>query len=112
MKKLLLLLFLLPALAGQAQDKKKLESVAIRTSAVCGMCKKTIMEDLMYAKGVKHVEVDLDAGIIHVDFDPRKTDADGVRVAVTRIGYQADELPADPKAFKALPACCQRSEKH
>lgn len=107
-----MLLFLLPALAGQAQDKKKLESVAIRTSAVCGTCKKTIQEELMYAKGVKQVEVDLNAGLIHVDFDPRKTDADGVRVAVTRIGYQADELPPNPKAFNALPDCCQRPDKH
>lgn len=112
MRTLLLLLFLLPALAGQAQDKKKLESVSIRTSAVCGTCKKTIMEDLMYAKGVKVVEVDLDAGLVHVDFDPRKTDADGVRVALTRIGYSADGLPPDPKAFNALPGCCQRPDKH
>jgi copper chaperone CopZ len=70
------------------------------------------VEELLYAKGVKHVEVDLDAGLVHVDLDPRKTDADGVRVALTRIGYQADELPADPKAFNALPGCCQRPEKH
>jgi len=112
MRTLLLLLFLMPGLAGQAQDKKKLESVSISTSVVCGTCKKTIQEELLYAKGVKHVEVDVDANLIHVDFDPRKTDADGVRVAVTRIGYKADELPAHPKAFSELPACCQRPDKH
>lgn len=107
-----MLLFLLPAIAGQAQDKKKMESLTIRTSAVCGTCKKTIESELLFAKGVKQVEVDLERGVIHVDYDPRRTDADGVRVAVTRIGYSADELPADPKAFQALPSCCQRSEKH
>jgi copper chaperone CopZ len=112
MRTLLILLFLLPAFAGQAQDKKKLESISIRTSVVCGTCKKTIEEDLLYAKGVKVVEVDVDANLIHVDYDPRKTDPDGVRVAVTRIGYDADGLPANAKAFLALPACCQRPDKH
>ena len=107
-----MLLFLLPAFAGQAQDRKKLESVSIHTSVVCGTCKKTIEEELIFAKGVKQVEVDVEANTIHVDFDPRKTDADGVRVAVNRIGYQADELPADPKAFGSLPECCQRPDKH
>lgn len=103
---------------SSAQDTKKLATADIRTTAVCDMCVRTIEGDLIYEKGVKKVEVRLAENIIHVEFDPRKTSIEDLRLAVTKLGYYADDLPGDPKAYAKLPACCQKegcgqpAEKH
>jgi hypothetical protein len=43
-----------------------------------------------------------------VDYDAKRTDPDKLRTAVTKLGYSADGALPDPKARKALPACCQQ----
>lgn len=91
-----------------AQDKKNVEHLDIRTSTVCDMCVTTIEENLIYEKGVKSVDVDLAKNNIHVEYDPKKTTPVAIRTAVTKLGYYADDLPGDEKAFKDLPACCQK----
>lgn len=107
MRNLLLLLLLLPAFAAHAQSKKT-ETLEIRTSAVCDMCIVTIEGEMIYEKGVKKVKLDLATNVISVEYDPRKTNPDALRKAVTKLGYYADDLPGDPKAFAALPDCCQK----
>ena len=43
-----------------------------------------------------------------MEYDPRKTDPEAIRTAVTKLGYSADDLPGDEEAFKKLPDCCQK----
>jgi len=118
MKKIIAILCLAHALSGSAQDTKKTAVLEVRTSSVCDMCEKMIEENLIYEKGVKKVDLDLPASLIRVDYDPRKTTPDAIRVAVTKLGYSADDMPGDAKAFSQLPACCQKEgcgktlEKH
>jgi mercuric ion binding protein len=92
-----------------AQEKKKnYEEVQIQTSAVCGMCKERIETNLAYEKGVKKVELNEETKIVTVGFDPKKTDADKIRTAISKIGYDADKVAADPEAYEKLPACCKK----
>lgn len=105
---LIVLLALLFHGTTAAAQSKSLESISIRTSAVCDMCVTTIEGNLIYEKGVKKVKVDLGLNTIVVDYDPRKTTPDAIRTAITKLGYYADDLPGDPKAFAELPACCQK----
>jgi len=106
MKKYILLFFLaaatidLPAQATMAEVK-------IKTSAVCEMCKKTIEHDLSFEKGVKSVKLDLDSNIVTVGYNAAKTDEQKIRLALTKVGYDADSLKADPKAMQRLPECCR-----
>lgn len=90
------------------QSDRKLAHVDIRTSTVCDMCEKTIEENLIYEKGVKKVDVDLAKSEIHVQYDPKKNTPDGLRQAVAKLGYMADDIPGDEAAFKKLPLCCQK----
>ena len=106
------------ALSAQAQNNK-LDSLVIRTSAVCDMCEETIESNLIYEKGVKSVDLDLATSEVKVDYDPRKTSPDKIRTALTKLGYYADDLPGDEKAYRDLPDCCQKegcgtkpAEKH
>jgi mercuric ion binding protein len=95
--------------AVQAQDKSDRKAhLDIRTSSVCDMCETTIEGEMIYEKGVKKVDLDLATGILHITYDPRKNTPEGLRTALTKMGYWADDLPADPVAFSKLPACCQK----
>lgn len=92
-----------------ADDKKKnYEEVQIQTSAVCGMCEERIETNIAYEKGVKKVELDDDTKIVTIGFDPRKNNADQLRLAISKIGYDADNVPANEEAYAKLPACCKK----
>ncbi len=108
MKQLLIILCLFALPDVMAQSKKNIDSLDIRTSAVCDMCERTIEGELIYEKGIKAVDLDLGTSIIKVAYDPRKTSPEKIRTAVTKLGYYADDLPGDPEAFKNLPDCCQQ----
>ncbi len=95
-------------LANAQEKKSKTETVVIKSSVVCGMCEERIEKDLAFEKGVKSVEVKLDTKMITVEFNPKKTDKEKIKKAITKIGYDADEMLADSKAYKKLPACCKK----
>ena len=94
-----------------AQDiKKSSDEVKIKTSAVCGMCKDRIETGLSSEKGVKSVSLDTDTKIVTVGYNPEKTDPAKIRTAISKIGYDADDVKADPDAYAKLPGCCKKSD--
>jgi len=97
----------------QAQDTKKkkeknLETIEIQTSAVCGQCKDRLEHDMAFEKGVKFVELNDETKVLTIKFKKGKNTKENLKKAVTKIGYDADELPAELKAYNALPACCKK----
>jgi len=102
------------AISGlQAQDKKNkkksnLVTVEIQTSAVCGMCKERLEHDIAFEKGVKSVELDDETKILTIKFKEGKNTKEKLKIAVTKVGYDADDLIAEEKAYNALPACCKK----
>ncbi|MFC3878686.1 heavy-metal-associated domain-containing protein [Algoriphagus namhaensis] len=104
MKKIILTLFIASfAFLANAQVK----TVAIQTSAVCEMCKKTLERDLSFEKGVKSVNLDLETMVLNIAYLDAKTDPDVLRKRVTLVGYNADSLMRDPKAYEKLDECCK-----
>ncbi|MBL7985993.1 MAG: heavy-metal-associated domain-containing protein [Flavobacteriales bacterium] len=93
---------------GAAPAKAGVETVKIQSSAICDMCEKTIETELIYEKGVKKVDVDLTTAAVHVQYDPKKTDADKLRAALVKLGYSADGMAGNAEAFAKLPLCCQK----
>jgi mercuric ion binding protein len=94
---------------AMAQEKKSnTEEVKIQTSAVCGMCKERIEHDLSFEKGIKSVSLDNETKIVTVGYNPSKTNPDKIRLAISKIGYDADTVKADPIAYEKLPACCKK----
>ena len=106
------MMVLLIANPSIAQEKKKnFEEVKIQTSAVCGMCEERIETNIAYEKGVKKVELDDSTKIVTIGYDPRKTDPDQLRTAISKVGYDADDVAADQEAYEKLPACCKKGNK-
>ncbi|MBU2650387.1 MAG: cation transporter [Bacteroidetes bacterium] len=92
-----------------AQEKEsKTEKIEIKTSAVCSMCKERIEHDMAFEKSVKSVELNLKTKIVTIEYRRDKTDPEKLRKAISAIGYDADNVEADPKAYEKLPACCKK----
>ena len=94
-----------------AQAEKKLDEVKIKASVQCGQCKDRIETGLAYEKGIKSSEVDLKNKEVTVKYNPAKTNPDDIRKAISKLGYDADNVVADPVAYSKLPACCKKDAK-
>ena len=101
-------LMIMLTITGFAQSR--LDSVKIRTSAQCEMCKERIEEALSFEQGIKSAELDLGTKIVTVYYKSSKTDPEKIRKAILKTGYDADDLEADRKAYKKLPACCKKPD--
>jgi len=101
---LTLALFFIGVLAMNAQDKNEIK---VKTSAQCGMCKDRIEKALAYEKGVYSSNLDLKTKEVTVVYNPKKISPDKIRLAISKVGYQADDLKADPFAYEELPPCCK-----
>lgn len=111
---LLVVIFHLFGYETVAQDiDSKTETVEIKTSAICGMCKDRLEKNIAFEKGVKSVTLNEETKVLTIEFKKGKNSKDKLKKAITKLGYDADELPADQKAHDRLPACCQKgSEPH
>lgn len=89
-------------------QEKKEETIKIKTSVVCSMCKEKIESNMIYEKGVREVVLDVKSKICTITYKTSKTDALKLKTAITKLGYDADELKADEKAYAKLPACCKK----
>lgn len=85
----------------------KTETVVIMTSAECGECKERIEGSLNYTKGIKFAELDVDSRKLTVKFKNDVISLAEIKKQVSQLGYNADEVLADPIAFEKLPACCK-----
>lgn len=101
------------SIAGIAQEKetkkgKDLKTLEIKTSSQCDMCKKRIEKNMAYEKGVTFVELNVETKILTVKYKENKTSPEQLRKAVSKIGYDADDVESDPIAYEKLPKCCKK----
>ena len=90
-----------------AQDSRN-NTIKIGTSAQCEMCTHRIEETLTFEKGIKSAKLDLETGIITVAYRTNRTNPEKIRNAISKIGYDADDVKADPDAYAKLPGCCKK----
>ena len=93
-----------------AQTVAKNETVKIKTSAECEMCKKRIESEVGKMKGVKKAELDLDSKILTVEYNSKKTSPDKIRKTLSDIGYDADDVKANNRANKTLQHCPAKTD--
>ena len=105
----LAVLFTLISVSGYSQGKSKgTETIQIKTSAICDMCKERIEVALYALKGVKNANLEVSSKIVTVKYKPTDVTPEQMRKAITLAGYNADDMPADAAAYDKLPHCCQK----
>lgn len=101
------------AFSNTAFAQKTIQTAVIKTVIHCDHCKacetcgEKFNKTLLREKGVQMVELDEKEMTIKVVFNSKKTNLDNVRTAITKLGYDADDLKADPKAYEGLDNCCK-----
>lgn len=85
------------------------ETVQLKTSAVCDMCKTRLEKAMAYEKGVQQATLDVPSQMLTVTFRPDKTSAAALTTAVQKTGYDANGQLADEKAYERLPECCKKT---
>ena len=106
-KSIIILVLILVSTLGFSQTKKD-STLRIKTSAVCDMCKQRIEQGMAFEKGIKDIVLDTATKVATVKYSIARTTPENIRKAITKLGYDADGMPADPKAYEKLPTCCKK----
>lgn len=102
------ILFLLSILfITSAVQAQKTEEVQIKTSAECGSCKDRLEGKLNYVDGIRFAELDVETKMLTVKFKPATISLEEIKKMITELGYDADDMRANPEAVEKLPACCK-----
>lgn len=106
--KSLIIIMIATLSANAVLAQKSIETVEIQTSAVCDMCKETIEKQLAFTKGVTAAELDVKTAIVTVSYKTNRTTIEDIRTAINEVGYDADDSPAETKAYDDLHHCCKK----
>lgn len=89
-----------------AQQQTKTQTVTIQTNGTCEQCKKIMMENVPQWQGVKECSYDMKSAKVTITYDTKSTNVDKLREGIAKLGYNADNVKADPEARAKLPKCC------
>lgn len=114
---IVLLFFTVASINVNAQTTKGTETAIIKTNIFCDHCKECescggrIEKGLAFEKGVKKVVIDEKEMTIIITYNPSKTNTDNLKKAISKLGYDADDVKADPKAYANLDDCCKNAKQ-
>jgi copper chaperone CopZ len=113
--KRLILLALLAVFATAVNAQSKVATINIKSGFNCDHCKKCEscgqrIENALYAiKGIKRVDIDQKEKTLKVAYNTQKTTVDEIKKTITQIGFDADDMKADPVAYEKLDDCCKKA---
>ncbi|MCG2611152.1 cation transporter [Flavobacterium sp. SM15] len=96
-----------------AQQSKKTQKAVIKTTITCDHCKECetcgqlFNQKLLREKGVQMVTLDTEKMTIEVIYNAKKTTLENIKTAISNLGYDADNLKANPQAYEKLDGCCK-----
>ncbi len=108
MKTLLSVLFLAVTFTVSAQYKKPIIAQIKTPQAQCAECKDRIEKFMKSEEGVVKVVVDIRKKITTITFAPDRTNMENIKTAIANLGFDADDVVAEPEQYKRLPLCCKR----
>lgn len=103
---ILMMMFSSPSWA----QRRNTAEVEIKTSAQCPMCKESIERTLTFERGVRNALLDMETKKVTVRYNSRRTGPDKLRKAITSLGYDADHMEGDARAYADLPGCCKKPD--
>src|SRR5690554_3222624 len=82
--------------------------LVVNSTVICNMCKDNIENGLAYVDGIRSTKVDVENNTITVKYRAKKISEEEVKEEISKIGYAADDVPANPEAYDKLHACCKK----
>lgn len=109
-----ILIAMFTILTSAAQNGKKNEKAVIKTTIHCDHCKvcetcgQLFDAEMLKIKGLKMYELDESNMTFTVHYNGQKTNLTAIKTAITKLGYDADEMKADNVAYDKLDGCCKK----
>ena len=75
--------------------------------AACETCGLKFKTEMLKIKGLKMYELDDKAMTFTVYYNTKKTNLQKIKEAISKLGYDADEVKADPESVQKLDDCCK-----
>ncbi|MEO8567857.1 MAG: heavy-metal-associated domain-containing protein [Ginsengibacter sp.] len=101
---------LLFTLSGFGQ--KSTQKAVINTPGVqCEACKTRIENWLVHEYGISSVKADYKKHTVTVIWYKDRTNIENIKTALANMGYDADDITAEPDAYKRLPKTCQHIQE-
>ena len=94
------------AIISRDMSNHSLKEINIPT-AQCGMCVARIDKALNGVDGILKYKVELDDLKVKVKYDNNKISLQKIEQLISKTGYQANDVSADPEAYKKLAICCR-----
>jgi periplasmic mercuric ion binding protein len=109
MKTLILGVLLLSTFSFSATAQQKaLQKAVISTPGIqCEACKTRIENHLAHEDGISSVKADYRRHTVTVVYYTDRTNIENIKTAIANMGYDADDVTAEPDAYKRLPKTCQ-----
>lgn len=77
-----------------------------KVSGNCEMCQSRIEKAAKEVKGVISAKWDVDAKVIHLDFDSKATSKSAISKAIANVGHDTEFDKAPQAVYDDLPGCC------
>jgi periplasmic mercuric ion binding protein len=113
MKKVLFSLFIALGftIGASAQVVKAQQVAKISLPTVqCEMCKNKIETYLKRYDGIMMVNVNYRRKEATVKYLVDRISEEDIKAAIANVGYDANEVTANPEAYQKLPKCCKKTE--
>lgn len=109
-KNTLIIVIGLILIASMLFSGENLTTSNIKTSAQCDMCKDRIETHLNKIEGIEKATLVVDSAVCIVTYNIALIKLDEIKQEISSIGYDADEVQANKRAYKKLPKCCKKPE--
>ncbi len=99
--------------SNTAYAQKTNQKAVIKTTfncnhcAVCETCGLKFKTEMLKIKGVKMYELDDKAMTFTIYYNSKKTNLQAIKVGISKLGYDADEVKATAEGIASLDGCCK-----
>ncbi len=107
------LLLIVFVISNTTMAQKNTKKAIIKTVLNCDHCTECetcglkFKTEMLKIKGIKMYELDHIAMTFTIYYNPKKNNLKAIKEGISKLGYDADEVKADPKGYESLDACCK-----
>lgn len=112
MKKILITALIFAGFAATSvAQTKAVETAKIKTpNVLCEDCKKRLTTYLDRYDGITSININTHKGEVQVKYLTDRINIEEIKTAIANAGFDADDVPANPDAYKRLPKSCKKAE--
>ncbi|CAN5130004.1 hypothetical protein BH09BAC2_BH09BAC2_20250 [soil metagenome] len=104
--RLVLLTFL--GLFSVAFAQKTVAKIIIQTPTIqCEACKTRVENYMSREDGVQTVKADFRRHTVTISYFKDRTNSENLKTAIANLGFDADDVTAEPESYKRLPITCR-----